>query len=323
MTDSPGFGHFGIATTIAAALRTGLLAELAKGPTSDGELAQRLGLDLRATSLVLDLLQTTDLVRREGSRVEPGKGLLAAGHLPGGYPFTLGLWGHTEEFLRTGEPFTLMDRSAEEREQAYRNIVGGLATIFQEFARELAARLPLQPKQILDVGCGSGVWSLAIAERHQGTQVTGLDLPAVLESFKARAVMLKLTDRAHTIPGDMHEASIAAGAFDLVIIANVLRLETPQRAASIVQRIARGVAPGGALLVVDAIAEGTPELDRARASYALHLGLRTRSGQVHRAEAISGWLAQAGLPKITAIDIANGVGGIGGLLATNNAFQGG
>lgn len=316
----PRFDDLGMAMAVAAALRTGLLAELTKGPTTDQELARRLGLDLRATSLVLDLLQSVELARREGDRIGPGKVLLAAAHLPGGYAFTLGLWGHLEDFLRTGEPFTLMDRSAQEREQAYRDIVGGLATLFQEFARDLAARLPLRPKKILEVGCGSGVWSLAIAQRHPEAQVTGLDLPAVLESFKDRAATLKLADRTHTIPGDMHEAEIPARAFDLVIIANVLRIETPARAASAVQRIAKAVAPGGALLVVDALAEGTPERDRARASYALHLGLRTRSGQVHRAQTISGWLAQAGLPRVTPIDVANGAGGLGGLLATNNGF---
>jgi 2-polyprenyl-3-methyl-5-hydroxy-6-metoxy-1,4-benzoquinol methylase len=310
--------QFGIAAAIAAAARTGLLAELTRGPTSDAELARRLGLDLRATSLVLDALQTLEVVRREGDRVEPGRALLAAAKVPGGYELTLNMWAHTEEFLRTGEPFILMDRSPAEREKVYRNIVGGLAALFEEPARELAARLPLRPAKILDVGCGSGVWSLALAERHPGAHVYGLDLPAVLENFKARAAALSLTDRAHTIPADMHESEIPAGAYDLVIIANVLRLETPDRAARIVQRFAAGVAPGGALLVIDALAGGTPERERGRAFYALHLGLRTKTGQVHSPATISGWLAQAGLSKITAVDIADGAGGVGGLLATRD-----
>jgi hypothetical protein len=140
-------------------------------------------------------------------------------------------------------------------------------------------------------------------------------LPAVLEHFTARARALGLGERADTIPGDMHEATIPRGAFDLAIIANVIRLETPERAASLVERVAAGVSPGGSLLIVDAIAEGTPERDRARSLYALHLGLRTRSGQVHRAKTISSWLAMAGLSRITDLDIADGAGGIGGLLS--------
>src|SRR4051812_10025243 len=103
MSVPTSFDPLGMASAVAAALRTGLLAELTHGPTTPSALAQRLGLDLRATTLVLDLLQSVHLVRRDGSRVAPGEALLAAARLPGGHPFTLGLWAHTEEFVRTGE----------------------------------------------------------------------------------------------------------------------------------------------------------------------------------------------------------------------------
>jgi SAM-dependent methyltransferase len=305
--------RIGIAAAIAAALRTGLLSELSKGPVGDDELAQRLGLDPRATTLLLDVLETVALARREDGRVGAGPALHSAGQLPGGHALVLGMWAHMEDFLRTGRPFARMDGSAAEREQAYRDVARGLATLFEDAARGLAARLALRPRAILDVGCGSGVWSLAFAERHPDVRATGLDLPSVLESFTARAGALGLADRVAIIPADMHEAAIPAGAFDLAIIANVLRLEPPERAARLVQRVAAGVAPGGALLVVDTLAAGTPERDRARAVYALHLGLRTRTGQVHPAATITSWLVDAGLARVDAIDIANGAGGLGGL----------
>lgn len=314
--EARGPEQIGLACAVAAALRTGLLAELAKGVATERELAERLGLDPRACGLVVDVLSTIGLARRVSEGVGAGEALEAAGRGPGGYALLFGMFGHTEAFLRTGEPFVAMDQSPAERERSYRHVVGGLAALFEGHARELAARLPLRPGRILDVGCGSGVWSLAIAERHPGTCVTGLDLPAVLESFESRATALSLRDRVDTIPSDMHAAAIPARAFDLVIIANVLRLEPAERAARVVSRAAEAVAPGGALLVIDALAGGTPERERGRALYALHLGLRTRSGQVHRSETIEAWMKQAGLSAIDAIDVAGGQGGVGGLLAT-------
>lgn len=313
--------RLGASAAVIGALRTGLLAALLEGGGPAAELARRLSLDPRATALVLDVLAGLQLARRDGDRFAPTELLVAASQSPGGPAMTLSLWAHTEEFLRTGEPFVQMDLSAEQRGNAYRGVVGGLGELFEAFARDLAARLPVHPVRVLDVGCGSGVWGLSIAERRAEVHVTGLDLPAVIENFHARARALSLSHRTAAITGDMHEAEIPAEAFDLAIIANVLRIDTPERAQRVVERVVRAVAPGGSVLVVDALAGGTPERELGRNLYALNLGLRTRTGQVHHPDTISRWLADAGCTGIRAIDVADGAGGLGGLLAIKNPMK--
>ena len=56
--------------------------------------------------------------------------------------------------------------------------------MFESAAAELAGKLPGCPERVLDVGAGSGVWSLAMAERHDETCVVALDLPALQASHK-------------------------------------------------------------------------------------------------------------------------------------------
>ena len=107
----------------------------------------------------------------------------------------------------------------------YSSVVAGIGRIFAAPAQELAAQIERAPDRILDIGCGSGVWSLAIAERFERARVTGLDLPDVLAVFEARATERGLRDRIEKLGGDMHAVAIPPAAFDLVIIANVLRLE--------------------------------------------------------------------------------------------------
>jgi ubiquinone/menaquinone biosynthesis C-methylase UbiE len=312
---------FAASAVISAVQQTGLLHALVRsGPQTAQAHAEKLGLDPRATRLVLDALVTLELAER----VEPDLYDTSARMKTFGRSFGLiggageNLWGHAPAFLRTGQPFVRMDGTPAERETSYQDTVAWLGKMFEGTARELASKLKDAPARVLDVGCGSGVWSLAIAERFPSTRVTGQDLPAVLETFTGRAKSMGLGDRVATIPGDMHAVELPPGGFDLVMICNVVRLEPPERAAALLGRLAKAVAPGGALMVVDALAGGTPERERARTLYALNLALRTKDGRVHSPAEITAWLKAAGFGSVETVDVgdhATAPGAIGALLA--------
>jgi len=307
---------FATGAVLTAARDAGLVRALASGPLTAQAYAEKLGTDPRATRLVLEALVALDVASRNGDFYDASPKLRDFLQPMGQMPFPVeNFWSHVPGFLRTGEPFTRMDASPAQREESYRGTVSMLARMFEGTARELASKIEKAPARVLDVGCGSGVWSLAIAERFPESHVTGLDFPAVLESFTTRAEALGVANRTATIPGNMHDAPLPSGAFDMVVIANVLRLETPDRAAALLARLATAVAPGGALLVVDALAGGTPERERARALYALNLALRTQQGRVHSPAEITGWLETAGLHGVQSIDLDVTAGAVGALLA--------
>lgn len=307
--------QLGIGATIGAAYQTGLLDALLAGPATASEYAGRLGLDLRAIERVLEVLRAFGLASRADGRFSASPALLElVESSPGGLELGVGMWAHTAEFLRTGVPFMRMDAAVAEREAGYRSVVSRLGKMFDAYARELAAHIRAAPRRILDVGCGSGVWSLAIAALHPAARVTGLDLPRVLDSFRARAAEHGLAERIDAIEGDVHEVAIPPQAFDLVVIANVLRIETPERARNIVARAATALTANGTLLIVDALAEGIPERERALAIYALHLSMRTERGRVHSVPEITRWLSEAGLAHTEQLALST-PGPVGALLA--------
>jgi ubiquinone/menaquinone biosynthesis C-methylase UbiE len=198
-----------------------------------------------------------------------------------------------------------MDGSADERSAAYKDVVPGLGELFEAHARDLASKLA-PAEAILDVGAGSGVWSLAMCERSATARVTALDLPDVLPAFIARAEELDLGDQVATIAGDYQSVPLPGGGFDRIVLANVLHLEPVERARSLVAHVAPALRPGGDLVVIDALAEGTPDSVRAVSLYALHLAMRTRTGRVHPRAEIERWCREAGLGKgeLITLDIA-------------------
>lgn len=303
----------GFAAALSAATQTGLLLQLVGAPRTAADHAAAAKLDPRATERVLDVLVAFGVAARVGNTFAASSWLATQlERSPGGPQNMTALWLHVPEFLRTGQPYIKMDAA---REATYQNVVAALGKMFAPAAANLATALPRSPSHVLDIGCGSGVWSLAIAQRHSGARVTGLDLPAVLEAFRARATELGLADRIATLPGDVHELAIPR-EFDLVVVANVLRIESPERARAIVQRAAAALVPGGELLIVDALGGGTPEKEQGRTVYGLHLAMRTEHGRVYTPAEITSWLKEAGLKTVETIDLeTEQIGALAALLA--------
>jgi 2-polyprenyl-3-methyl-5-hydroxy-6-metoxy-1,4-benzoquinol methylase len=285
------------ALALVAAERTGLLGALLDRdpPGTDAELAAELGLDPRATRLTLDVLvlfgvatRTGEIVRASGALHEMRRSS------PGGVHTDLQLLGHVEEFLRTGRPLVAMDGSLAERGERYAAVVPGLAAAYRPAAAELAALL-LPGPAVLDLGAGAGVWGLALAVRDPAVRLTAVDLPPVLGVLQVAAREAGVAGRVRTVPGSYFDVELAAGAYDVVLLGNVLHLERPAGAARLVERAAAALRPGGTLAVVDILSAGEHPTDRDRAMYALFLGLRAEHGRMYRYADLAGWLAAAGL----------------------------
>src|SRR5262249_41786398 len=158
-----------------AASSVGLLGRLTRQrDTVDGH-ARALAVDPRATRCILDVLVAFGLALRDGDAYAGSPALLAfAEQTPLALDDTSALWTRTPAFLKSGEPCH-DDRQPAKREVVYAGVVAGIGRLFAAPAADLAARIERAPQRVLDIGCGSGVWSLAIAERFPNARVTGLD----------------------------------------------------------------------------------------------------------------------------------------------------
>ena len=295
--------HSGTVATITTAYQTGLVESLAR-PAPAEEHAKRLHLDPHAVSLLLDTLVALGVAETRSGRVGASNALSAgSGNLVDDLLRIGELWRHLPRFVQTGERYAHMDGPASERAANYKTVAEPLGRLFENAALELARKLPPPGERVLDIGAGSGVWSLAMCARSPETKVYALDLPAVLPAFLHRALSLGLGDRVQTIAGDYHATELVAASFDRIILANVLHLEPPADAASLVARAATALKPGAELVVIDSLAEDDPTRAPARAIYALHLAMRTSQGRVHPRVQIDRWARDAGLSRSRSIKL--------------------
>ena len=75
---------------------------------------------------------------------------------------------------------------------------------------------PMENPRILDIGCGTGVPTLRLAELTDG-QIVGLDSDKeALETLRARADSLGISDRIEVRVGSLEEIPFEDGSFDLL-----------------------------------------------------------------------------------------------------------
>lgn len=134
--------------------------------------------------------------------------------------------------------------------------------------RELLERRP--DPRILDLGGGHGHYAATFARAIDGARVTLFDRPEVLE------IAVELSGSGFSLlGGDFHEDDLG-GPYDLVFLSNVLHGECEDRCRSLLGRIRRVLAPGGALVIKDLLAD---ERSAPAADAALLMLLYTRAGR--------------------------------------------
>ena len=302
-----------VSVSLVSAAQSGLLGALTDSPQSADGLATTVGVDSTAATRVLEVLARARVVEREagGYRIGP---LLEAASRGGGVEFATRLWSAVPAYLQTGRGVHFHGRSGD-RQQKYRSIVGALGRLFAEPAQRLAeARAVPGEGRVLDVGAGSGVWSLAMLRANPAAHATALDLERVLPIFEEFARESGVAERTAVFAADYHER-MPERAFDRVVLANVLHLEAPPDAAALAKRACECVAPGGDVVVVDALSDGTAASELRVAAYALHLGTRTGVGRPHPEAEIRSWLRAAGFERSERVPLDK-VGMVAALVST-------
>ncbi len=205
-------------------------------------------------------------------------------------------WMQLAQTVRTGRPAFAVDQE-EAGSNFFFEFVESLFPLNHPSAKALAAHLDLRklasPATVLDIGAGSGVWGIGLAQESLHIRIRAVDWPGVLKVTRKIARRHGLADRLTCSPGDLLKADFGHG-HKVATIGHILHSEGSKRSQQLLRRTYDALAPGGTV----AIAEWIPNDERtgppSALLFAVNMLVHTHDGDTFTFAEISQWLRAAG-----------------------------
>ena len=303
---------FMAARTLAVALELRLFTHLAGTESSLTQIASTLGLAERAAARLLYACAALGLVRVStgGCRNTP----LAETYLVEGRPTFIGgylqmfdtLGYHRWEQMRTAlqhnapvdalyHPYhDLAEDTSAARAFHTAQHAGSLS-----LGHALARHIDFRPFHcLLDLGGGSGAYTIEILRRYPHLEAIVFDLPEVCRIAEEALRQARLAEQTHTMAGDYERDPLPSGP-DVVLWSGNLHASSPTRCAQVLRKVFALLPPGGTLLIHDYLLDDTRTGPLIPALLALHLTLVSEDGQVYSGAEVCTLLAQAGFAGVS------------------------
>lgn len=308
-------GSYGTELLTAAVVEFDLFRRLTEQPKSFDELRDEIGLQRRSAVVLFAALRAMGLLKTDGD----GRLMLTAQsreHLVPGGEFDvsgyIALAGQSPgvremiERLRTNRPAGASDpdegtafiyregtESAMEAEASARFLTLSLAGRAKNVAPVLAERVSLDgARTLLDVGGGSGIYSIAWLRRHPTLRAIVWDRPEVLKVAREMAEQYGVADRLECVPGDMFVDPVPLA--DVVLLSNILHDWDEPECRTLVERCAAVLPAGGRLLIHDVLLNDDHSGPLPIALYSAALFTLTE-GRAYSAREFQSWLTGTGL----------------------------
>jgi len=309
-------GNYATELLTAAVAHFDVFGRLEQQPLTFEALRRALGLEERPAVVLITALRAFGLVSQDSQHrlvltdlardhLVPGAGFDVGGYvgLAANSPGVLEM----VERLRTNRPagadeedegaaFIYRDgiESAMEDEASARRLTLALAGRAKNVAPLLSERYPLDGARcLLDIGGGTGIYSIAWLQRHPKLRAIVWDRPEVLKVASEMAQEYGVADRLEVRAGDMFRDPMPEGV-DVILFSNVLHDWDVPECQDLVNRAAQALPQGGQVLIHDVFLNDELDGPLPTALYSAALFVMSE-GRAYSAREYRGWLSEAGL----------------------------
>jgi SAM-dependent methyltransferase len=278
-----------------------VFAMVGDGATAE-TVAGKIGAHPRSTAMLLNALTACGLLTKSGGLYKNTE--VSARHLTGdGRMATMHsahlwhTWSTLTDAVRAGT--SVRHSGTEARDEDWTEaFIAAMHRNALERAPVVARAIGLDGvRSVLDVGGGSGAYSITYAQTSPAIKADILDLEAVTAIAQRHIEAAKVSGRVRTRVGDLRLDNLGEH-YDLVFVSAICHMLSEDENRDLLRRCHSACAPGGRTVIQDFILEDDKSGPKVAALFALNMLVGTHAGSSYSGSEYEQWLLEAGFSEV-------------------------
>lgn len=215
-------------------------------------------------------------------------------------------WSHLTQVVKTGASAQPAEINARGDDWLVSFITAMHDRAIKQAPQQLANIDLTGINSLLDIGGGSGAFSMEFVNRKPSLEATVFDLPNVVpitESFIAKE---GFANKIKTYSGDYTTNELPKG-FDLVFLSAIIHSNSLEVNQQLIKKCYGAVNKGGKIIIQDWIMNNERTQPTAGAIFAINMLVGTEAGDCFTEHEVTGTLTAAGFKNISRIEFETGL----------------
>jgi (2Fe-2S) ferredoxin/predicted O-methyltransferase YrrM len=287
------------------ALELDLFTAVGDGASAE-DVAGRLKTSARSTEMLLNAVASLQLLQKSGGKFQntPASARYFAqpskDNARGGLLHMANIWHNWSNLTDCVRQGTSV-KDGKPTGDWTRNFIAAMDRIANERARHLLKVLGSDGiHRILDLGGGSGAYSIAFTRAIAGAQAEILDIPEVVPLTEDYVRKAGLADRIIVRAGDMLRDNFGHNR-DLILLNAICHMFSEEQNRDLFRRAYQALGANGRLVVQDFILEPEKTSPQFAALFALNMLVGTEAGNSYSEPEYADWMRAAGFGEVARV----------------------
>lgn len=292
---------FQMSRILLTAYELDIFSQIPESGITSEALAGKICCNARATDRLMNVLCTTALLSKNNHVFYNSS--FAAKYLVKSSPDYLSGFMHTVNMWDTWSTMSQVVRSgtsgrSQNKKEPDQNwaeaFIGAMHHRALTQADAVVSLFPTEKfKKILDIGGGSGAYSMAFVRRNSALQATVFDLPWIIPITEKYVKAAQMINNFSFIKGDYNHDALGE-AYDLVFLSAIIHINSPEQNMLLFKKCFHSLSKDGMIAIQDHVMEDNRTKPDAGALFAMNMLVATESGDTYTENEIKGWLSEAG-----------------------------